>query len=82
MSIRLCHKVIDRTEPQPGEVLTTYCNLASGHEGPCDREPKDPPSITCPKCGRTSYHPRDVSERYCGNCHQFHENTGIDQDDR
>lgn len=30
-------------------------------------------SITCPQCGRTSYHPRDVQEKYCGACHQFHE---------
>lgn len=32
-----------------------------------------PASITCPRCGRTSYHPRDIQERYCGACHQFHE---------
>ncbi len=31
------------------------------------------PSITCPQCGRTSHHPRDISERYCGACHQFHD---------
>ena len=30
------------------------------------------PSITCPKCGKTSYHPRDIAENYCGNCHEFH----------
>jgi hypothetical protein len=29
-------------------------------------------SITCPQCGRTSYHPEDVRQRYCGSCHQFH----------
>lgn len=27
------------------------------------------PSFTCPLCRMTSYHPRDVSEGYCGNCH-------------
>jgi hypothetical protein len=32
------------------------------------------PSITCPVCGRTSYNPNDVVQRYCGNCHQFHDN--------
>jgi ribosomal protein S27AE len=26
------------------------------------------PSITCPKCGRTSYHPKDIAEHYCGVC--------------
>jgi hypothetical protein len=30
-------------------------------------------SITCPQCGRTSHHPRDVAEQYCGNCHQWHD---------
>ena len=34
-------------------------------------------SITCPKCGRTSYHPEDVRHRYCGACHQFHDDMGI-----
>ena len=29
------------------------------------------PSITCPVCGRTSYNPHDIANRYCGNCHQF-----------
>jgi hypothetical protein len=26
------------------------------------------PWITCPKCGRTSYHSKDIAERYCGAC--------------
>jgi hypothetical protein len=37
-----------------------------GAEGAAD------PHITCPKCHLTSYHPEDVRQRYCGNCHQFH----------
>lgn len=32
----------------------------------------DAPSITCPKCGRTSYHPEDIRQRFCGVC-GFHE---------
>jgi hypothetical protein len=32
-----------------------------------------PASITCPRCGAVSYHPRDVAERYCGRCHDFHD---------
>jgi RNase P subunit RPR2 len=28
-------------------------------------------SFTCPKCGMTSYHPDDIKNRYCGNCHEF-----------
>jgi ribosomal protein L37E len=30
-------------------------------------------SITCFTCGMTSYNPNDVREKYCGNCHFFHE---------
>lgn len=26
------------------------------------------PSITCPKCGRTSCHPKDIEHRYCSSC--------------
>ena len=33
----------------------------------------EPISIRCLLCGLISYHPRDVSERYCGHCHIFHE---------
>jgi hypothetical protein len=33
----------------------------------------EPPSFTCPDCGRTSYHPQDVAHRYCGACHTFPE---------
>lgn len=29
------------------------------------------PSITCPVCGMTSYHPEDIKQGYCGNCHKF-----------
>lgn len=32
-----------------------------------------PAMITCPQCGMTSYHPEDVRHKYCGNCHEFHE---------
>lgn len=28
-------------------------------------------SITCPVCGKTSYHPTDINEGYCGNCHDY-----------
>lgn len=27
------------------------------------------PSITCPRCGATSYHPGDLAAGYCGRCH-------------
>lgn len=31
------------------------------------------PSITCPVCKMTSYHPKDIEYKYCGNCHNFHD---------
>ena len=34
---------------------------------------RDRPSITCPVCRMVSYNPNDVRERYCGHCHQFHD---------
>ena len=34
-------------------------------------------SFTCPDCRRTSYHPQDVANQYCGACHVFHQWGGI-----
>jgi hypothetical protein len=30
------------------------------------------PFFTCPVCRRTSYHPADIQNRYCGACSQFY----------
>lgn len=30
-------------------------------------------AIQCLICNRISYHPMDVKEKYCGNCHRFHD---------
>lgn len=32
------------------------------------------PSFTCPECERTSYHPVDAEEGYCGACRDW---TGV-----
>jgi hypothetical protein len=37
-------------------------------------ETAERPSFTCPRCQRTSTHPVDVRERYCGACHDW---TGL-----
>lgn len=29
--------------------------------------------ITCLDCGLTSYNEHDIEQKYCGNCHEFHE---------
>jgi ribosomal protein L37E len=36
--------------------------------------------IRCHTCGRVSYHPKDVEERYCGACHRFHEEHLLDHE--
>ena len=28
-------------------------------------------AFTCPRCGRTSHHPTDEAEGYCGACHDW-----------
>jgi hypothetical protein len=33
----------------------------------------DGKSITCHVCGQTSWSAGDVREKYCGNCHVFHD---------
>ena len=30
-------------------------------------------AITCNTCNMTSYHPKDIEHKYCGNCHVFHD---------
>jgi hypothetical protein len=35
------------------------------------------PSIECPKCRRISYNPHDIQQRYCGACHQYHDQLQI-----
>lgn len=31
----------------------------------------EPVSITCPECGKTSYHPKDIEFGYCAFCNEF-----------
>lgn len=31
------------------------------------------PYIVCPTCGMVSHNPNDVTHRYCGHCHAFHD---------
>jgi ribosomal protein L37E len=35
---------------------------------------RESPSIVCPRCNKRSFHPKDIEERYCGFCHNWHEN--------
>lgn len=36
------------------------------------------PSITCRTCWKTSYHPVDVAQGYCGNCHTYGNGVVVD----
>jgi hypothetical protein len=50
------------------------CRPASGRlTGPQTRRLVDASKqlFTCPKCSRTSAHPADVAEGYCGACHDW-----------
>jgi hypothetical protein len=42
-------------------------------------EADEAPSITCPKCGKTSHSPSDIKARYCGACHLFHDQWVLDE---
>lgn len=35
------------------------------------------PSITCPKCGVTSYNPNDIQHGFCGNCNAWTSPTRV-----
>jgi hypothetical protein len=37
--------------------------------------PNGAQGILCMTCGRASWHLEDVRQRYCGNCHVFHEDN-------
>lgn len=34
-------------------------------------------AIFCGTCGRRSWSPRDISERFCGHCCKFHEDVQV-----
>jgi ribosomal protein L37E len=38
------------------------------------------PAIKCLLCGLRSYHPVDVEQKYCANCHIFHEDQPVCRD--
>jgi predicted ATP-dependent serine protease len=39
-------------------------------------------TFTCPRCGMTSAHPKDVEQGYCGNCHDWTGGVMAEQSDR
>ena len=76
----------DQIEMSPGSwmaSLTTASTEAVGHMlhnilnpeipagPPYTHVVTDAPSITCPRCGMTSFNENDVEQGYCGNCHDW-----------
>jgi ribosomal protein L37E len=63
MTIKLCdgcHK------PEPRE----WC--WDGRQSGCPMgKPPRMPNITCPVCGMTSYHPRDIEMGWCAKCNAY-----------
>ena len=51
----------------------TYRLSQPPDHGPGQAPASTAPCITCLRCGRTSYHPKDIAQWYCGFCHLFHE---------
>lgn len=47
--------------------------LADGRAKKCDNyEQANPRFFECPRCGRRSYHPKDIEQGYCGaSCHDW-----------
>lgn len=74
-AVDAANRVLDEPKGGPPPELTPrqVAFRALPHGG--YRRPEDAPSITCPDCGLTSYHPGDIAERYCANCHRFHDGS-------
>lgn len=39
--------------------------------------PAEFPSIKCPKCRMVSYNTNDIQQKFCGNCHEWHEDMKL-----
>lgn len=64
----MTYNILTATSPS-GKTL--YRCVVCRHETPAPTKNHVCASITCPRCGMTSYHPGDVENLYCGNCHKF-----------
>jgi len=65
-------RILDDLSPASTKDFETLVQaLLAFHHEAGSRWETDAPSITCPRCRKTSYHINDVRQRYCGNCHVF-----------
>jgi hypothetical protein len=72
--------IIERVEHAGYVVTAQILRLGDNPEYDEPRTPKyellaDGRTIKCLACGKVSHNPNDVAQRYCGNCHRFHEDT-------
>lgn len=44
-----------------------------------ERQKKDFPYIQCPKCNFISYNSNDIKHKYCGHCHEWHEDMELEE---
>lgn len=66
-----CHYGNPRIYETPGKIAPWESRVCN-----CERLTPGPASIVCPQCGRRSFNPNDITERYCDNCHQYHDTMG------
>lgn len=50
-------------------MMRRFQEVARDQIGEVTSREESQPSITCPLCAKTSYHPKDIEEGYCGFCH-------------
>lgn len=67
--------IMYRKRPSAAAKLGAYL-AALWRKRPRPKEPSNQPSIVCPHCKKRSFHPMDVSQRYCGFCHAYHDEIG------
>lgn len=63
---KFCKAIVDKFDAavnEPPALDRTYSISADGQ------------TITCHVCHRTSGHPDDIKNKYCGYCHTFHEDS-------
>lgn len=62
-------------DPRPGfiswEMSPQDALAMAGHLIEMAAHAARPPQYQCPRCERTSHHPADSREGYCGNCHDY-----------
>lgn len=41
------------------------------------KDPENFENIKCPKCRMVSYNTNDIKHKFCGNCHEWHEDRKV-----